>query len=210
MELNLLLTFFDDFLIISGIDFIDEQINKKKYNRYSFILDDKFEFISQSKNFFEEFKFNVPLFKEIKINFFKFFNMNQKKFIEIIRKKNNNFFENNIKLNINNLRKEDDAFIVFKNINYENAFELRDISKLENMNLEPIYIHDKLYKSKILKGIPELIKLVEEYGLDFEWFQRIENLSERLSIKEIKKENEHLTEYSKNIVSLGFNIASKK
>ena len=42
-------TFFDDFLIIVGIDFIDDlntsEINKK-YNRYSFLLDEKFKIIS--------------------------------------------------------------------------------------------------------------------------------------------------------------------
>ena len=203
-------TFFDDFIIIVGIDFIGEdEINKRKYHKFSFFLDNKFDFVSQTKNFYDEFEFDLPMYKHLKINFLQFFNINQKKFLDNLKNKYKHLFDNNKQLNIINLRKEDDAFIIFKNINYEKAFELRDISKLENSNSESIYLHDKIYKSKILKTLPELFKLIEECGLDFEWYQHIYNLSDRLSIKEYKRKIEKLTEESKNIVSLGYSIDSK-
>ena len=37
----------------------------------------------------------------------------------------------------------------------------------------------------MLKMIPEFSQLIEEYGLDCEWYQHLENLNQRLSIKEI-------------------------
>ena len=109
-----------------------------------------------------------------------------------------------------NLRKEEDAFILFKTIPYEKVYELRDIVKLQSMKGEYIIINDKISKDKMLKMIPQLSKLIEEYGLDFEWHQHFENLIERLSLKEIQNEEDEFTEYSKNIISLGFSSVRKK
>ena len=208
-------TFFDDFFIIIEIDFIndinDYSESDNNFHRYSFLLDENFEFMSQTINFYEDFMFNIPMFKELKINFLKFFNVSQNKLIHNLEKKNSNIFKNNNNLkNIINLRKEDDAFTVFKNINYENIFELRDISKLESISKESIHFSDKIEKEKVLKKIPEISKLIEEYGLDIEWYQRIENLKQRLTMGEIKKEGERLTQYTKNIVSLGYSLNPMK
>ena len=207
-------TFYNDFFLINGIDFNDElflsEINKN-FNRYSFILDDNLDFISQTKNFYEDFQFNIYMFKEMKMNFFDFFCVDRNIFNENLKKNNINILKNNSAKNINNLKKEDDAFTLFKSITYEKAYELRDITKLEEMKSEYIIFQDKISKEKILKMIPEFSKLIEEYGLDFEWYQHLDNLSERLSIKEIKGEEDNdLTEYSKNMVSLGLNTNIKK
>ena len=203
-------TFFDDFFIIIGIDFINDICDSEsdnKYHRYSFLLDENFEFMSQTINFYEDFMFNISMFKELKINFLKFFNVSKNKLIHNLKKKNSNLFKNNTNLNnIFNLRREDDAFTVFKNINYENIFELRDISKLESISKESIHFNDKIEKEKILKKIPDISKLIEEYGLDIEWYQRIDNLKQRLIMGEIRKEGERLTKYTKNIVSLGYSV----
>ena len=150
------------------------------------------------------------MFKEIKTNFFDFFCVDKNMFNEKLKKKNYNLFKTNLTNNIVNLKKEDDAFTLFKTISYEKVYELRDISKLESMKNEYIIIRDKIPKDKILKMIPEFSKFIDEYGLDFEWYQRLDYLHERLSIKEVKKEIGELTEHSKNIVSLGFDSNNKK
>jgi hypothetical protein len=152
------------------------------------------------------------MFKEIKINFFDFFNISKKSLLENKRKHVKNFSEDNHDLYsiIRKLRKEDDAFIIFKNINYENIFELRDISKLKAINRNPIRIYDIIEKDKIIKNIPKIFKLIKEYGLDYEWYQHIENLKKRLSVKEVKMEDERLTDYTKNIISLGFSLTPSK
>ena len=204
--------FYDDFLMIIGIDFNDNlffsDINKN-YNRYSFLLDENLDFISQTKNFYEDFEFNITMLKEIKTNFFEFFCVDKNSFNEKLKKKNENLFKKTVN-NVYNLKKEDDAFTVFKTISYEKAYKLRDISKIESVKNEHIVIRDKISKDKIIKMIPEFSKLIEEYGLDCEWYQHLENLNERLSIKEIKKEEDDLTEYSKNMVSFGLNINAIK
>ena len=196
-------TFYDDFFLIIGLDFNDElflsEINKK-FNRYTFLLDENFDFISQTKNFYEDFEFNTNMFKEIKINFFEFFCVDKNIFNEKIKKQNSDFLKNNSVNNIINLKKEDDAFALFKSISYEKAYELRDISKIESLKNTHIIIRDKISKDKILKMIPEFSKLIEEYGLDFEWYQRMDNLNERLSIKEISKDQENLFEYSNKMI----------
>ena len=206
-------TFYDYFFIIIGIDFNDElffsEINKN-FNRYSFMLDTNLDFISQTKNFYQDFQFNIYMFKEMKMNFVEFFCIDKNFLIDKLKKNNINILKNNKVNNIYNLKKEDDAFALFKSINYEKAYDLRDISKLESMKNEHLIIQDKISKDKIIKMIPEFSKLIEEYGLDFEWYQHLENLSERLLIKEFKKEEEdNSTQYSKNIVSLDLNSNNK-
>jgi hypothetical protein len=189
-------TFFDDFFLIIGIDFNDELFSSEKnknFNRYSFMLDENLDFISQTKNFYDDFEFNINMLKEIKTNFFEFFGVDKNAFNEILKKKNEDLFKKNGVNNVYNLKKEDDAFTLFKTISYEKAYELRDISKIEAMKTEIIAIHEKISKDKIIKMIPEFSKLVEEYGLDCEWYQHLENLNERLSLREMKKEEDDLT-----------------
>ena len=206
-------TFYDDFFLIIGIDFNDglflSEINKS-FNRYTFLLDENLDFISQTKNFFDNFKFNTHMFKEIKTNFFEFFCVNKNLFNEKLKKINSDFFKINSVNNINNLKKEDDPFALFKSISYEKAYKLRDISKLESLRNDHIIIKGKISKNKILKMIPEFSKLIEEYGLDFEWYQHMEKLRERLSIKEIKNDQDNLTEYSNKMISLGLNSSNIK
>ena len=205
-------TFYDDFFMIIGIDFNDKlffsEINKT-FNRYSFLLNENLDFITETKNFYDDFEFNVLMFKEIKTNFFEFFCIDKNKFYEKLKKKNFDMLRKTGVNNIINLKKEEDAFALFKTVSYEKAYILRDISKLESMKKEHIVIKEKVPKIKIIKKIPEFNKLIEEYGLDFEWYQHLENLNERLSIKEIKKE-ESLSDYSKNLISLDFNHNGKR
>ena len=202
-------TFFDDFFLIVGIDFNDYLFSSEKnknYKRYSFLLDENLDFVSQTKNFYDSFEFNINMLKEIKTNFFEFFCVDKNAFIEKLKRKNEDFFKKNSNVNnVYNLKREDDAFTLWKTISYEKAYELRDISKIESMKTEHIVIHEKISKDKIIKMIPEFSKLVEEYGLDCEWYQHLENLNERLSLKEIKKDEDEFSEYSKNILSLGLN-----
>ena len=198
-------TFYEDFFIIIGLDFNEKlfysRINKS-FNRYSFLLDENSEFIAETRNFMEDFEFNVSMLKDIKTNFFEFFCVDKNLIIEKIRKKNKELFKHSVN-NIYNLKKDEDAFIVFKNISYEKAYELRDISKLENMNKNYVVIHDKIEKDKIIKLIPEFSKLIEEYGLDFEWYQHLQNLSDRLQLKDFKNYFDENMENSFNTLTMG-------
>ena len=205
-------TFYEDFFIIIGLDFNEKlfysRINKR-YNRYSFLLDENSEFIAETRNFVEDFEFNVSMFKDIKTNFFEFFCVDKNLIIEKIKKKNKKLFKHSVN-NIYNLKKEEDAFTLFKNISYEKAYELRDIAKLETLNKNYIIIHDKIDKDKIIRVIPEFTKLIEEYGLDFEWYQHLQNLSDRLSMKEIKNYVEDNLDNTLNTLTMGQTISSQQ
>lgn len=203
-------TFHEDFFMIIGIDFTDNKSeNNTSFNKYSFFLDANLDFIFQTKNFFQDFEFNIHMFKELKTNFCDFFCINRNNFNQKLKKKDKNIFKKS-KDNIYNLRKDEDAFILFKSIAYEKVYELRNIKKMQSIKNQYIIINDKINKDKMLKIIPKFSKLIEEYGLDFEWYQHFENLIERLSLKEIQKEEDEYTEYSKNMISLGLSSITKK
>ena len=100
------------------------------------------------------------MLKEMKMNFFDFFCVDKNKFNDILKKRNINILKNKSINNIYNLKKEDDAYTLFKSISYEKAYELRDISKLESMKSEQLIIQDIISKDKIIKMIPEFSKLI--------------------------------------------------
>ena len=203
-------TFYEDFFIIIGLDFNEKlfysKINKS-FNRYSFLLDENSEFIAETKNFAEDFEFNISMFKDIRTNFFEFFCVDKNIIFEKIKKKNKELFKHGVN-NIYNLKKEEDAFTLFKNVSYEKAYELRDITKLETINKNFIIIYDKIEKDKIIRVIPEFSKLIEEYGLDFEWYQHLQNLSDRLSMKDIKTYIDDNIENSLNTLTIGQTIST--
>ena len=201
-------TFYEEFFIIVGLEFNERlfysKLNKS-FNRYSFLLDENMEFVAETRNFLEDFEFNIPMFKEIKTNFLEFFCVDKNSIMDKIKKKNKEIFKNSVN-NVYNLKKEEDAFTLFKNISYEKAYELRDISKLENINNNYICIYDKIEKDKIIRLIPEFSKLIEEYGLDFEWYQHLQNLTDRLSIREFKTFLDDNLKNSLNTLTMGQTI----
>ena len=198
-------TFYEDFFYIIGIDFNERlfysKINKC-FNRYSFLLDENMEFIAETKNFLEEFEFNIGMFRDIKTNFLEFFCVDKNSILDKIKKKSKDLLKNEI-FNISNFKREEDAFALFKNISYEKAYELRDLSKLETLNKNYVIIYDKIEKDKIIKLIPELNRLIEEYGLDFEWYQRLQNLSDRLLMRESKTLQDDINDTRINTLSIG-------
>jgi hypothetical protein len=130
--------FYNDFFMIVGIDFTDiKSENNSNFNKYSFFLDDNLDFIFQTKNFFQDFEFNIHMFKELKTNFFEFFCIDRNSFNKKLKKKDRNFLKKS-KNKICNLRKEEDAFILFKTITYEKVYELRNIANLQSMKYEYI------------------------------------------------------------------------
>ena len=202
-------TFYEDFFIIIGLDFNEKlfysKLNKS-FNRYSFLLDENMEFIAETKNFLEDFEFNIHMFKEIKTNFFEFFCVDKNRIMEKIKKKNKEIYKYNVN-NVYNLKKEEDPFTIFKNISYEKAYELRDISKLENINNNFVCIYDKIEKDKIIRLIPEFSKLIEEYGLDFEWYQHLQNLTDRLTLRDFKSFVDNNLKNSINTLAMGQTVS---
>ena len=99
-------TFEKDFFLIINITFNDDSSLDKfshrtfgynkiinnfnsngKINTYSFLLDYHFDFFYMTKNFYLEYELNQNMFKELRINFCKFFCVNENKLNEKIKKK---------------------------------------------------------------------------------------------------------------------------
>ena len=194
VALKKLPSFFDDFLYIIDIGFIDDFYNSeinKRFNRYSFLLDETFNFMHMTRNFYDDFEFNVEMFKDIHMNFLNIFCVDQAKMSKKIKEygKNNSILSKN-NTEIINFIKKNDAFSVFKNINYENVFELRTMSRYEEIKFKPIIFQDIIDKNKIIKSLDIFSKLVEENGLDCDWYKHIDNFKQRLLVKDIIEEED--------------------
>ena len=195
-NLRKLPVFFDDFFYIVDIDFNDELYNSEvnhSYNRYSFLLDEDFEFLYHTKNFYEEYGFNVFMFKEIQMNFTDFFCVDKNQLCNEIEKLKSSAKSYNCQF-----KYETDTFTIFKNVNYQHIFELRDIDKLEKFSCPIIVLKSKIDKNKIMMQIPEFAKYIEEYGLDYQWYTCLENFRRRLNAKDFIEENKESYDISRS------------
>ena len=189
----------NDFDLIANITFNDDlnsnnfsinNNNKNKFNenntmiknKYSFFLNSDFEIYSLSKNFYLEFDLNQNMLRELRINFCNFFCIDENKIIDQIYKEKIKLLKKYPNFNHRKpLRESNKAYTIFQNIKIENIFKLRDKKLLENYFLPTICIYDKIDKNKLIKKIPELLTIIDEIGLDYEWYLRLENFKERIS-----------------------------
>jgi len=190
--------FQEDFNLIANIIFNDDllpefynQINNKKssnfntcndkINTYSFLLDYDFEFFGLTKNFFTEYDLNENMFRELRINFCQFFCIDENKLIEKILKERRNLIKKNPKFNQKiSLRESNKAYSIFQNIKIENLFKIRDEKFLESYFYPPIFIYEKIDKKRLIRKIPEILNIIDEIGLDYDWYIRILNFKERI------------------------------
>ena len=205
--------FDNDFYLIANITFNDDlnknnfsinnnksdkfnENNKMIMNKYSFFLSSDFEIYSLSKNFYLEFDLNQNMIRELRINFCQFFSIDENKLTAQIYKEKTKLFKKYPYLNHRKyLRESNKAYTIFQNIKIENIFKLRDKKLLENYFFPTIYISDKIDKNKVIKKIPEMLAIIDEIGLDYEWYLRLENFKERLTYSDgfenLKNNNEN-------------------
>ena len=156
-------------------------LNNEKINIYSFILDYHFDFSALTKNFYLEYELNQNMFRELKINFGQFFCINENKLIEKINNEKKKLLSINPIYNHKiSLRESNKAYTIFQNIRIENTFKLRDEKLLESYIFPSLFIYDKIDKKKIIHKIPEIINLIDEIGLDYDWYIRLQNFKEKL------------------------------
>ena len=154
-----------------------------KINSYSFLLDYDFDFFGLTKNFFNEYDLNQNMFKELRINFCQFFGIDEDKLIEKIYKERKSLIKKYPKYNQKiSLRESNKAYSIFRNIKMENLFQIRDEKFLESYFLPPIFIYEKIDKKRLIRKIPEILSIIDEIGLDYDWYIRILNFKERIII----------------------------
>ena len=132
-----------------------------------------------TKNFYLEFDLNQNMLRELRFNFCKFFCIDEYKLLKQIHKEKNKITKNNENQRIT-LKEINKAYSIFNNISIENIFKIRKNQLLENFFIQPIIIFDKIDKKKLILKIPEILSIVDEIGLDYEWYLRLLNFKERL------------------------------
>mgnify|MGYP002623805179 CR=1 FL=1 len=193
--------FVDEFYLISNIIFNDEPISELFYNTiehnmktnnfntnedkmvniYSFILNSEFDFFGSTKNFFIEYQLNRDMFRELRINFCQFFCVDENKLNEQIikekKKMTRKYPSLNNKITLKELNK---AYTIFQNIAIKNTFKIRQEKVLESYFYSPIFIYDRIDKKKVIQKVPEIMNIIDEIGLDYEWNIKLQNFKDRL------------------------------
>ena len=208
-----------DFFLIANIMFNDNNFssdfflhtneNNKKANNlndniinvYSFFLNYDFDFLGMTKNFYLEYDLNQNMLRELRLNFCQFFCMDENILIDKIHKERNKLIKKYPNfLHKISLKESNKAYSIFQNINIENTFKLRDVKLLESYFVPTIHIYDKIDKKKLVIKIPEIISIIDEIGLDYDWYIRLQNFKERL-----------INNYNlKNDLEINNNIKNKK
>jgi len=185
-------TFLYDFLIITNVSFNNnlEKFNDNKrndndnklINTYSFILNNKFEIFSLTKNFYLEYNLNQAMFGELCINFCQFFCINEYKLSKQIIIERNKILKENPNLNNQiSLKESNKAYTIFQNISMQNLFKIRKEKLFITYNYPEILIYQKIEKKKLIKKIPEIINLIDEIGLDYDWYIKLQKYKDRLT-----------------------------
>ena len=190
-------SFIDDFLLIANVIFNDDikntdnrdkninnnQNNNKIISTYSFMLNNDYEIFSLTKNFFMEYKLDQSMFRELRINFCQFFCIDEAKLSkQVISERKRILKENPVLNNLIPLKESNKAYTIFQNISIKNLFKIREEKLLTSYNYPDMYIYEKIEKRKLIKKIPEIINIIDEIGLDYEWYVRLQNYKDRLLI----------------------------
>ena len=144
---------------------------------YSVFLDNHFSFISLCRDFEHLFFFNMRMFKILNINFCEFFGLNQTSLYNHLRKGENEEIEATYK-------EEDKALSIFKSLSPEKIFKYRKEKKSIKSLQKKVKVYKQfIAKKQILEGLSNLVKTIDDIGLDIEWYQRVKCLGQRLKVR---------------------------
>ena len=177
--------------IITNINII--KTYEKSTISYDLFLDYDGYFLNISKEFEENFFFDIKRIKQLNISFNEFLG------ISPLEKKINN---ENIKYS---LSIDNKAHSIFSNISNEKIFILRTIKeKIKYLQNKKYHFTSEVSKYNILNGINNINEILDEKGLDNEWYNRTSCLIERFtkySYKNLTKINNRRKINKKNNIS---------
>jgi hypothetical protein len=137
------------------------------------------------------------MFRELKINFCQFFCVDENKLNEQIIKEKKKMLRkypsSNNKITLKEINK---AYTVFQNIAIKNTFKIRQEKILENYFYSPIFIYDRIDKKKLIQKVPEIMNIIDEIGLDYEWNIKLQNFKDRLIL------NCHFRDIKESIINV--------
>ncbi len=180
--------------IINNITIIKNR-DKSTFSFHIF-LDKEGYFLNLSKEFEEFFFFDIKKIKILNISFHEFFG---------IPPLNRKYDKDHLK---QSLTVENRAYSVFLTIPNEKIFYLRtikdNIKKLQN---KKYHYESEIYKFNIFQGINNINNILDEKGLDNEWYNRTHLLMERFH--EIKSNAFIKSKFSKKKNNISKNVLSK-
>jgi len=157
--------------IISNIRIIENE--KDSTLSYHIFLNQKGYFMNMSKEFEDNFFFDIKQLKILDVSFSTFFG------ILPLESKNNK------EHHVSSLLERDKANSIFATIPNEKMFKLRKkkkkVSQLQN---KKYHFTSEIYKKDVMVGIQNLNKIIDEKGLDNEWYNRTNCLLRRFQISE--------------------------
>ena len=189
---------------------IDIKINKNDINKnsneinqsliYSLILNYDFNILNISKNFEDNFYFNLKIFDNLKINYCDFFGIDEIKLKKILTSKMSKL--NLFSYNLSTLIDENKAISIFTNIQENKIFEFRNLDFKKYFNQKFVTYKEKYKKKNLIKNFSKLANLMDELGFDIEWFNKLKILGERLNFNFTlpqKKKNKQMNSISNNL-----------
>ena len=194
--------------LITNIRIIENE--KKSSLSYHIFLDKNGYFMNTCKEFENNFFFDIKQLKLLNITFNNFFGINT------LEKKNTKEEQ------INLLYEETKAISIFSTIPNEKMFYLRK-KKKSSLQLQHKKYHftGEIYKKNVQNGIQNLNHILDEKGLDIEWYNRVNCLVQRFQISEensariYKKKKtqktisfKNLPEEEKNLFYLDYHLKS--
>jgi hypothetical protein len=122
------------------------------------------------------------MFRELRINFCQFFCVDENKLSKQIIKERKKILKENPSLNnLVSLKESNKAYTIFQNISMKNLFKIREEKIVATYNYPEMFIYERIEKKKLLKKIPEIINIIDEIGLDYDWYIKLQNYKDRLT-----------------------------
>ena len=175
--------------IINNIKIIE---NKDKSSiTYSLFLDKDGYFLNLCKDFEEHFFFDIKRIKQLNIKFNDFFGINSLEKKTENEKKNKYSFDNK-------------AYSIFSTIPNDKIFYLRKIKdKMKQYQKKKYHFSNFILKYNVYAGINNINIILDEKGLDNEWYNRTNCLIERFNFAKNSNDNSK-SKFSKRRVKKKF------
>ena len=160
------------------INFVEIETNSNVFFDYYFLLNSEFHFLGLNELFTQEYFFNLQMMKIIHLDFCTFFGIKAEK----LNLKLRNFFANNKLLNrteyLEEINKELSVFTCNK---MENLFT-KSSSNVLGKKLQPLKVKERLKKRDVINNIIQLQNNINNFGLDIEWYSRLNYFQNRLML----------------------------
>ena len=157
------------------INFIEIPTKPNLYYDYYFLLDSEFKFLGLNELFTQEYFFSLQMMKVIHLDFCSFFGIKAEKLNLKLR---NYFIKNKLTQKNEQLEECNKEMSVFTCNKMENLFSKAKLNV--GRKHSPLKVKEKLNKKDVINNIIQLQNNFNNFGLDVEWYSRLNYFRDRL------------------------------